>query len=79
MQIEFEDGKKHCWDWFKDYSLSKSLLYIVPFAIIFVNWISKTILRLMARFYGYQSKPEEALASAVNMFLMAFINSGVVI
>lgn len=79
MQIEFPDGKKYCLDWFKDYSLSKSLLYLVPFSIIFVNWISKTILRLMARFYGYQSKPEEVLASAVNMFLMSFINSGIVI
>ncbi len=77
--MEFEDGKKHCLDWFKNYSISKSLLYLVPFMIIFVNFIAKTILRLMAKFYGYQSKPEEVLASSINMFLMSFINSGIVI
>ena len=79
MRFEFDDGEQHCWNWFKDYSLSKSLLYLVPFSIIFVNWVSKTILRLMTKLYGYQSKPEEVLSSSVNMFLMSFINSGVVI
>ena len=28
---------------------------------------------------GYQSKPEEVHASAINMFLMSFINTGIVI
>lgn len=53
MRFEFDDGEQHCWDWFKDYSLSKGLLYLVPFSIIFVNWVSKTILRLMTKLYGY--------------------------
>ena len=54
-------------------------MYLVPFCIVFVNWISKTILRIMTRYYGYQSVPEEVYASTINMFMMAFVNSGVVI
>ena len=54
-------------------------MYLVPFSIVFVNWISKTILRIMTKYYGYQSKPEEVYASTVKMFYMAFINSGIVI
>jgi len=79
LRKPFEDGEQHCWTWFGEYTIAKSLLYLVPFSILFVNWVSKTILRLMTRFYGYQSKPEEVYASAVNMFWMAFINSGIVI
>ena len=69
----------YCWDWFYNYSLSQSLMYLVPFAIVFVNWVSKTILRIMTKYYGYQSLPEEIFASTINMYLMAFINTGVVI
>ena len=54
-------------------------MYFVPFAIVFVNWVSKTILRIMTQYYGYQSKPEAVYASTINMFLMAFINTGIVI
>ena len=79
MRYVFDDGEMHCWDWFQDYSLSKTLLYAVPFSIIVVNFISKTILRMMTSYYGYQSKPEEVYASAVNMFWMSFINTGLVI
>ena len=79
LRKEFPDGEKYCWDWFGNYSLSKSLMYLVPFSIVFVNWISKTILRILTKYYGYQSKPEEVYASTVNMFYMAFINSGIVI
>ena len=59
LNTEFSDGKKHCVEWFKQYSVQQTLLYAVPFSIISVNWISKTILRLMAHFEGYQSRPEE--------------------
>lgn len=79
MRYVFADGEMHCWSWFQDYSLSKSLLYAVPFSIIVVNFISKTILRVITKFYGYQSKPEEVYASAINMFWMSFINTGLVI
>ena len=69
----------HCEDWFASYTIQQTLLYSVPFSIIFVNWVSKTILRLMTHLEGYQSKPEEVYASSINMFIMAFINSGLVI
>ena len=54
-------------------------MYLVPFSIVFVNYISKTILRVMTQYYGYQSKPEEVYASTFNMYAMTFINSGIVI
>ena len=79
LQEPFPDGESHCWDWFSSYTLAQSLIYLVPFSIVFVNWVSKTILRVMTKFYGYQSKPEEVHASTVNMSLMAFVNSGIVI
>ena len=47
------NDEKPCVDWFKDYTLSKSLLYAVPFSILLVNLISKTILRKLATMYGY--------------------------
>ena len=74
-----ENNEKPCVDWFADYTLSKSLLYAVPFSILVVNFISKTILRKLATIYGYQSKAEEVTASAVAMFMMSFINSAIVI
>lgn len=33
----------------------------------------------MTHFEGYQSKPEEVYASSINMFIMAFVNSGLTI
>ena len=51
----------------------------MPFSILFVNWVSKTVHRLLTRLEGYQSKPEEVYASAVNMYVMAFINAGLTI
>ena len=53
LSMEFGDGESHCSDWFKDYSVQQSLLYAVPFSILFVNWVSKTILRLMTHLEGY--------------------------
>lgn len=79
LKATFPDGNQYCWDWFGEYSLSKTLLYTVPLSIVFVNFIAKTILRIITKMSGFQSKPEEVLSSAINMSLMAFINSGIVI
>lgn len=51
----------------------------MPVSILFVNFVSKTFLRLITKLNGYQSKPEEVHASAINMFLMSFINTGIVL
>lgn len=79
MSEKFDDGENHCMDWLEAYSLQKAAVYTTPLAIIFVTAVAKTILRLMTRLEGHQSKPEEVYASAVNMWLMAFINSGITI
>ena len=79
MNETFSDGEKHCQDWLEAYSLQKIAVYTTPLAIIFVNAVAKTILRLMTRLEGHQSRPEEVYASSVNMWLMAFINAGIAI
>ena len=79
LRYVFDDGVMHCWDWFYDYSLSKGLLYSVPLAIVMVNFIVKTFLRVITKMNGYQSKPEEVAAASVNMAIMTFINSAIVI
>ena len=53
LKEEFSDGEEHCVDWLTAYSLQKTLLYGVPFSILFVNWVSKTVLRLLTRLEGY--------------------------
>ena len=53
LQEPFPDGEDYCWDWFGSYTLAQSLVYLVPFSIVFINWLSKTILRIMTQFYGY--------------------------
>lgn len=53
LKASFEDGNAYCWDWFGDYSLSKTLLYTVPLSIVFVNFIAKTILRIIAKMSGF--------------------------
>ena len=53
LREPFSDGNTYCWDWFKDYSLSKTLLYTVPLSIVMVNFIAKTFLRIIAKMSGF--------------------------
>ena len=61
------------------YVVDNVLIIAVPLIIISVNFISKTILRHMTRFEKRQSKPQVVYASAFNMAVLSFLNSGVVI
>ena len=79
LDFKFADGEKHCLDWLDKYTLTRTVLIAVPFAIIIVSWISSTILRFMTRLEGYQSRPEEVYASTINMYYMSFVNTGIVI
>lgn len=54
-------------------------MYLVSIAIIIVNALSKTFLHKITKYYGYQSKSEKVNASTRNIFLLTFINSGIVI
>ena len=49
----FSDGKEHCKDWLKNYSVQKTLLFSVPLSIVAVTWVSKTVLRLLTRLEGH--------------------------
>ena len=55
------------------------MAFSVPLAILFVTAVSKTILRVMTRLGGYQSRSEEVYAAAVNMWLIAFITTGLMV
>ena len=55
------------------------MIILVPFIIIVINFISKRILMRMTRFEKRQSKPQEVYASAFNMFVLSFLNSGIII
>jgi len=79
LKIEFSDGESHCSDWLSQYSNAKVVAILVPFVILIVNAISKTILRRMTRYEGYQSRPEEMWAAVFNMSLIAFINTGLLV
>jgi len=61
------------------YLLSNTLVFAVPAIIIFLNFISKTILRIMSRFEKRQTKTEEIRSSFVNMMFLSFLNTGVII
>ena len=75
----FQNGEKYCADWLPKYILDNVMIIMVPLVIIVVNFISKNILRRITRFEKRQSKPQEVYASAFNMFVLSFLNSGIVI
>ena len=79
MEFSFENGEYYCTEWLPKYILENLMLVSVPLVIIALNFISKTILRRMTKFEKRQSKPQEVYASAFNMFVLSFLNSGVVI
>lgn len=79
MEFKFENGEMYCKEWLPKYIVDNIIIIVVPLTIIVVNFISKTILRLMTKFEKRQSKPQEVYASAFNMFVLSWLNSGVVI
>ena len=79
MDFKFEDGEKYCEQWLPKYILDNIMIILVPFIIIVINFISKRILMRMTRFEKRQSKPQEVYASAFNMFVLSFLNSGIII
>lgn len=66
-------------DWFEAYAIQQALLIAVPAIISLTNSISKTVMRLLAKFEKSQSKAEEVYTSTRNMMLISFINTGLVI
>ena len=74
-----EEGIAFCEDWLEKYLFSNMLVYVIPFIILFISWVSKTILRIVTVFEKRQSKPEEVYASAINMFFLGFVNAGIII
>ena len=57
MEIEFANGEYYCEEWFPKYVVDNLMIILVPLIIIIINFISKTILRLMTKFERSQSRP----------------------
>ena len=79
MSTEFDDGERHCEDWLSKYSVQQIAAASVPVAILVVNSVAKAILEMMTKYEGYQSKPEEVFKTSINVALMAFINTGLLV
>ena len=50
MSETFANGEKYCETWIGQYLKNTGLLLSVPLIIVFINWVSKTILRLMTKY-----------------------------
>ena len=50
MDIQFENGETYCKEWLPKYIFDNAMNIMIPLIIIVVNFISKTILRVMTRF-----------------------------
>ena len=50
MAHKFPNGQAYCEEWWPMYLVDNVLIIAVPLIIISVNFISKTILRIMTRF-----------------------------
>ena len=79
LSTKFDDGESHCEDWLSKYSVQQIAAASVPVAIIVVNSVAKAILEMMTKYEGYQSKPEEVFKTSINVALMAFINTGLLV
>jgi len=51
----------------------------VPLAIVLITYISKTILNKITAFEKAESVAEQMYSCAVNMFMLSYINVGVII
>ena len=47
MKEPFTDGVAYCENWWNKYLISNLLVCVIPFVIIFISWVSKTILRIV--------------------------------
>lgn len=59
--------------------LSNLLILGIPLAIVLITYISKTFLRLITAFEKPQSEAEQMLSSAINMFILSYVNVGIVL
>ena len=75
----FEDGQKHCNDWFLLYSASQSLIYTVPLLISIVNMLSMNFMSWQASFKKPHSLSKEQIDSAFGQAWISFTNIGLLI
>lgn len=69
----------YCYDFILEYIEETTLQVALSFIIIQINFILKIIMRVISFFIRYESINTERVESMVNMFLVLFINTGVLI
>mmetsp|Transcript_16493 Transcript_16493/g.11841 ORF Transcript_16493/g.11841 Transcript_16493/m.11841 type:complete len:380 (+) Transcript_16493:1490-2629(+) len=77
--IVFEDGQKYCLDWLSIYTLVNSFTYIISLGISTINVILKIILRWISKLERAHTKTQETYSAMLKLFLVQYINTGVVI
>lgn len=79
LNKQFNNKESICNGFAGRYLLSNLLILGIPLAIVFITYISQTFLRLITAFEKPQSEAEQMLSSAINMFLLSYINVGIVL
>ena len=77
--IVFPDGSKKCHDWLKGYTLSNAIIYSTALLISLLNVVIIEVLELLSKFQKFHTRTQEKASNIVKMFLVQFINTGVVI
>lgn len=76
---KFSDGGQYCYEWFGYYTLTESLIWIVPILISVINMVSSQILRRSSHFLKAHSVSEQFYSASINVALMSFMNYGVMV
>jgi hypothetical protein len=76
---QFNNNDSICNGFARRYLLSNLLILGIPLAIVLITYISKTFLRLITAFEKPQSEAEQMLSSAINMFILSYVNVGIVL
>jgi hypothetical protein len=76
---EFSDGVKYCNDWLTRYTLTNTLVIVVPLMIGLINFISKHLLRFMSYWEKKHNIPAQKLSAAIYIATISFLNLGVIV
>lgn len=68
-----------CTDFAYQYYRQNTLTLTIPLIIVGITYIAKTILRIIASYEKPQNLGLQMISSAINMFLLAYFNVGLVL
>eukprot|EP00347_Sterkiella_histriomuscorum_P019608 403340984 len=77
--IVFQNQQKLCYDWLTGYTITNAMIYSTAVLITILNVVITEVLIRLSRFQKFHTKTEEKASSTIKMFLIQFINTGLVI